>query len=83
MKRTNKRSKLLDNVPKYGTPEWGHYQYERAKEANRGHNYRYWNEKWWKEMESKEWVMFKMRNGEQGVSHLLAVRLPNRKANAL
>jgi len=51
-----KRAKILDNPPKYGTPEWGWYQYERAKEVNRGHNYRYWNDKWWdKEMAPKGW----------------------------
>lgn len=42
-------------VPVYGTIEWRIHQYERMKEENRGHNYRYWNEKWWKEQEAKGW----------------------------
>ncbi len=60
MKRV--KSKLLDNPPKYGGPEWGAYQYERAKEANRGHNYRYWNDKWWKEMQDKGWKIVKFED---------------------
>ena len=56
------RSKLLDNPPEYGGPLWGAYQYEKAKEANRGHNYRYWNDKWWEEMEKKGWKMWAMKD---------------------
>lgn len=52
-----KRSKLLDNPPEYGGPLWGAYQYERAKEANRGHNYRYYNEEWWVDMSNVGWEM--------------------------
>lgn len=44
-------------IPKYGSIEWGIYQYEQQKKFMRGHNYRYFNEKWWKKMESKGWKM--------------------------
>jgi hypothetical protein len=57
-----KRAKILDEVPEYGSPEWRAYQYERAKEENRGHNYRYWNDEWWKEMESKGWQKYQFRD---------------------
>lgn len=63
-----KRSKLLDNPPEYGGPLWGAYQYERAKEANIGHNYRYWNDKWWKEMENKGWEIYRFNKDEDFTS---------------
>ena len=40
------------NLPKYGTTEWRAYQYDRAKLANRGHNYAYWNDKHYEMLES-------------------------------
>lgn len=53
---------MKDKIPKYGTIEWGIYQYEQQKKSMRGHNYRYFNEKWWKEMEDKGWKMLKMKD---------------------
>ncbi len=45
MKGTYTTSKgIVLPMPEYGSWEWGLYQYEMRKIANKGHNFPYWNE---------------------------------------
>jgi hypothetical protein len=48
----------MKKIPKYGTPEWGLFQYEQAKIAKRGHNYEYWNEKKHYKMLENGWALY-------------------------
>lgn len=47
----------MEKLPKYGSPEWGLYQYKRRLEEQRGHNYQWYNHEKWLEMEKKGWQM--------------------------
>lgn len=58
-----KRAKILNTSPVYGSADWRVYQYEMAKEANRGHNYRYYNEEWWEKKEAEGWKMAELYHG--------------------
>jgi hypothetical protein len=51
---------MREKLPKYGTPQYNLYCYERMKAANRGHNYEYWNEKKHGEMLKNGWDLYKM-----------------------
>lgn len=55
---TKRKMKNKSNIPEYGTPAWGLYQYKRMKEENRGHNYQYYNHEKWLQMEANGWQMW-------------------------
>lgn len=52
----------MKDIPKYGSKEWGLYQYEQAKKAKRGHNYEYWNEVKHSKMLKSGWSLFKFED---------------------
>lgn len=58
--------KDLKNI-KYGSSEWRLYQYQRAKEENRGHNYSYYSEKLNKYLIEKgyKWHLFTDKYSER------------------
>jgi hypothetical protein len=52
-----------DEIPEYGSLAWGLYQYEQAKKAMRGHNYKYYNEAEWKKLEEKGYKFYEFSKG--------------------
>jgi hypothetical protein len=53
---------MRKDIPKYGTPAWGLYQYEQAKIAKRGHNYQYYNESIHEQMLNDGWDWYKFND---------------------
>lgn len=51
-----------DNIPEYGSVEWRGYQYTQRLKAQRGHNYQWFNEPKWKEMEANGWQMHRFND---------------------
>lgn len=48
----------MKRFPKYGTLEWKLYQYEQAKLARRGRNYRYANDRDFEELDRKGYIEY-------------------------
>ena len=61
----------IPKYPKYGTPEFRGWQYERMKEANRGHNYSYLTDEIDKDLERKGYERYIFKNGLQGDETML------------
>lgn len=49
----------MKEVPEYGTLEWRGYQYQKAKEGRRGHNYQYWTDERGKKWQDMGYQLFK------------------------
>lgn len=52
----------MDKIPKYGTHEWKIHQYKRRLEEQRGHNYQWFNQEKWNQLELSGWKMHKFDN---------------------
>lgn len=59
------------SLPRYGTPEFKLWQYEKMKESRRGHNYAYLTDEIFEDLEKKGYQRYLFKESIQGDETLL------------